>query len=301
MLHYENIMHLMCIKDMQLQLKVSQSTFTGSFRMKRVWLIGLLLIATNVFSQTIITKVIQLQYISAEQAIKLMQPLMEPGEKLSGSGQTLIAKVGSQTLTQIRTVLHQVDVPPVTFNISIYQGDPQWLSTQNNNSVNYSTQTQSQMLQSQSVKVMSGDSALVTMNQEVPIVSSVGAGYFSGIAYKQHQIRNGILVRPVLRGSQVQLGVRRLREQANPAGGQQFDNQKIETTLMVPLNKWVSLGSPMGAQQTDNSSTYYSAGNTFAQQSALYVKVSIISGSLGGNNNQSNTRSNNQSNGANGW
>ncbi|MFT4059000.1 MAG: type II/III secretion system protein [Legionella sp.] len=267
--------------------------------MKRVLLIGLLFIATQVFSQPMITKMIQLHYISAEQAIKIMQPLMQSGEKLSGTGQTLIAKVSEQTLTQMRTVLHQVDVPPVTFNISVYQGDPQWLSTQNDGSVNYSTQTQSQMLQSQSVQVMNGDSALVAMNQEVPIVTSVGAGYFSGISYQQHQIRNGILVHPVLRGSQVQLNVRHLREQANPAGGQQFDNQKIDTTVMVPLNKWVSLGNPEGAQTTDNSSTYYNAGNTFAQQSALYIKVTIV-----GSSSQVNSRpgrSNQSINGAEGW
>lgn len=267
--------------------------------MKRVGFIALLFFASQVFSQTLITKVIQLQYIPADQAIKLMQPLMQAGEQLSGSGQTLIAKVSPQSLTQIRTVLHQVDVAPVTFNVSVYQGDPQWLSTQNDNSVTYSTQTQSQMLQSQSVRVMSGESALVAMNQEVPIVSSVGAGYFTGIAYQQHQIKNGILVAPVLRGSQVQLTVRRLREQANPAGGQQFDNQKIDTTLMVPLNKWVSLGSPEGAQQTDNSSTYYTAGNTFAQQSTLYVKVNIISG--GAQVNRGTPVNNSGVNGVNGW
>ncbi len=264
--------------------------------MKRLWLISLFFLATTVFSQPI-TKVIQLQYISAEQAIKLMQPLMQPGEKLSGSGQTLIAKVSPQTLTQMRVILHEMDVPPVTFNVSVYQGDPQWLSSQNDNSVSYSTQTSSEMLQNQSVKVMNGESALVTMNQEVPIITSIGAGYFTGISYQQHQIHNGILVHPVLRGKQVQLSVRRLREQMNPAGGQQFDNQKMDTTLMVPLNKWVSLGSPMGAQPTDNSSTNYSAGNTFNQQSALYIKVSIV----GSNDASSGTGQIDSTDGRNGW
>lgn len=252
--------------------------------MKRIGFILLLFFTTHVFSQTALTKVIQLQYISAPQAIKLMQPLMQAGEQLSGSGQTLIANVSPQTLKQMRVVLHQVDVPPVTFNVSVYQGDPQWLSSQNSSTVSYSSHTQAQMLQNQSVKVMNGESALVTMNQEVPIVTSVGAGYFTGISYQQHQIKNGILVHPVLRGSQVELSVRRLREQANPAGGQQFDNQKMETTLMVPLNKWVSLGSPEGAQETDNSSTSYGAGNTFAQQATVYIKVSIV----GANNNAPN-------------
>lgn len=271
----------------------------GSFRMKRIVLMSLLLIAGNLYAETMITKVMQLHYIPAAQVIKLMEPLMQSGEQLSGSGQTLVAKVNPETLTQIRTVLHQIDVPPVTFNVSIYQGDPQWLSTQNNNSVTYSTQSQAQMLQNQSVTVMSGNSALVSMNQEVPIVTSVGAGFYAGITYQQHQIKNGILVHPVLKGSQVELSVRRLREQANPAGGQQFDNQKIETTVMVPLNKWVSLGTPMGAQPVDNSSTSFSAGNTFAQQATLYIKVSIIGG--GSPTSAPSSRSSDSSDGSNGW
>lgn len=251
--------------------------------MKRLLCVSLLFLAGAVFADAAVTKVIQLRYIPADQVIKLLQPLLQEGDNVSGSGQTLVAKVSPQTLTQIRTLLHQVDVPPVTFNVTVYQGNSQWLSKQNDNSVTYSTSTRSQKLQSQSVQVMNGNSALVSMDQEVPIVTSVGVGFFTGITYQQHPIKNGLLVHPVLRGSQVELGVRRLREQMNPAGGQQFDNQKIDTTVMVPLNKWVSLGSPEGAAPTDNNSTYYTAGNTFDQQSTLYIKVTVVGQNSGGN------------------
>ena len=243
--------------------------------MKRFWMIGLLLLANNVFSQTLITKVIELHYVPAPKVIQLVQPLLQSGEKISGSGQTLVVQVSPQTLTGIRTVLHQIDVPPVTFNISIYQGDPNWLSAQNKNSVSYSTQSPEEVRRSQSVKVMSGDSAFVSTGEEVPIVTSVGAGFFTGISYEQHQIKNGLLVQPVLRGSRVELKVRRVREQQNPAGGQQFDNQNVATTLMVPLNKWVSLGTPEGAQNSDPSSVSYPAGSPFSQQATLYVKVTV--------------------------
>ncbi|CAM2744203.1 type II/III secretion system protein [Legionella steigerwaltii] len=244
--------------------------------MKRFWLIGLLLLANNVFSQTLITKVIELHYVPVQKVIQLVQPLLQSGEKISGSGQTLIVQVSPQTLTQIRTVLHQIDVPPVTFKISIYQGDPNWLSAQNENSVTYSSQSPAEVKRSQSVKVMSGESAFVSTGEEVPIVTSVGAGYFTGISYEQHQIKNGLLVQPIMRGSKVELKVRRIREQQNPAGGQQFDNQNIDTTLMVPLNKWVSLGSPEGAQDTDSSSVSYTAGRPFSLQATLYVKVTVV-------------------------
>lgn len=243
--------------------------------MKR-WLIGLLFLTTNAFSQTIITKVIELNYLQADKVVQLIKPLLQESEKVSGSGQTLIVKVQPQTLTQIRDILHKIDVAPVMFNISIYQGDPNWLSAQNSNSVSYSTQPRSEQVRSQSVKVMSGASAFITTDQQVPIITSVGAGWNIGIAYQQHNISNGLEVWPVLKGSQVKLTLKRVREQANVAGGQQFDNQQLDTTVMAPLNKWVSLGSTEGSQNTDPSSTSNSAGRPFSQNSTLYIKVSVI-------------------------
>lgn len=264
------------------------------------WLIALLFFTNNAFSQTMMTKVIELNYLQANKVIQLIQPLMQAEEKVSGSGQTLIVTVCPQTLTQIRTILHQIDVPPVTFNIAIYQGDPNWLSSQNGSSVSYSTQPRSEQLRSQSVKVMSGESAVISTGEEVPIISQLsggigggagtdaGNGDYFGIAYEQYNIKNGFVVSPVLKGSQVKLTIKRLREQVNAAGGQQFDNQQLNTTIMAPLNKWVSLGSAEGSQNQDSSSTSYSAGRSFSKNSTLYIKVSVMNTKPSGANNNSN-------------
>ena len=169
---------------------------------------------------------------------------------------------------------------------------------------------------------MSGESALISTGEEVPIITSIngssglnsggpstggnssagngsgvgnkrGAGSgnangnngggnnslngdYYGITYEQHNIKNGLRVWPVLKGSQVKLTVKRMREQVNAAGGQQFDNQQVNTTIMAPLNKWVSLGSAEGSQDSDSTATSYSAGRTFSQSSTLYIKVSIM-------------------------
>jgi hypothetical protein len=258
---------------------------------------------------------------------------LQKGEAVSGSGQTLIVKVSPQTLTQIRDILHRIDVPPVTFKVAIYQGDPNWLSAQNSNSVSYSTQPKSEQLRSQSVQVMSGESAMISTGEEVPIITSVSGGNggsingaagaanggvgsgnrgagagnrganrgagagngtinpyngeYAGINYEQHNIRNGLMVWPVLKGSQVKLTVKRVREQVNAAGGQQFDNQQVETTIMAPLNKWVSLGNAEGSDHTDSKSTSYSAGRPFSQNSTLYIKVTVINANPSGVNNKS--------------
>lgn len=244
--------------------------------MKR-WLIGLLFFAGNAFSQGMITKVIELNYVQADNVIQLIQPLLQSGEKISGSGQTLVVSVSPDTLTEIREVLHKIDVPPVTFNISIFQGDPDWLSQQNQNDVTYSTNPQFQVQRNQSVNVMSGQSALVSTGEQVPVVSAVGVGFYNtGIAYQQHNIDNGLLVQPVLQGSQVKLTVKRVRQQQSVESSQQFDNQEVATTVMAPLNKWVPLGTAEGAQQADSNSTSYTAGRPFSLNSTLYIKVTVV-------------------------
>lgn len=237
------------------------------------WFFLLVLVATGAFSQG---KVIQLHYLQVEQAVQLIQPLLEENDKVGGSGQTLVIKANSSTILQIREMLHKVDVPPVTFTVSVYQGDPEFLSVQNNNSIVYSTQPQSEKQRSQSVKVMNGSAAYIDTNEEMPIVSSVGVGLFTGVDYQQHQVKNGFWVQPTLQGDQVKLTIKKIREQISSAGGQQFDNQQVNTTVMVPMNKWVLLGSAEGAQPVDNSSITLSAGRSYSQNSSLYIKVSLV-------------------------
>ncbi len=246
------------------------------------WLVSLLFFTVNVFAQSsMITKVIDLRYQNADHIIPLVQPLLQNGEEISGSGQTLVVKVLPNTLTQLRTVLHKLDQPPVTFKITIYQGDPDWLDTQNNDSTisTVSTESRSNQLQSQSVTVMNGESAFVSTGQDQPVVSSVSAGWAPGISYDRRMVQNGLLVQPVLQGEQVKLSVRRMRQQDSRVSSQQFDDQQVVTTVMVPLNQWVSLASVQGSQPSASSTTQViRVGDQFSQNSTLYIKVNVVDG-----------------------
>ena len=104
------------------------------------WILCLLFFVAPVFAQPPVTKVIELHYLTADKVIELMKPFMEPGEQMSGQGQMLVLKVNPKTLSDIRSVLHQIDVPPITFKVSIHQGDSnvmaplnQWVALGNTN------------------------------------------------------------------------------------------------------------------------------------------------------------------------
>jgi hypothetical protein len=246
--------------------------------MKKIGLWILLLLAPTVFAEGLITKVIHLNYRPANEVITLVKPLLQSGEEITGSGQTLIVKLSPTTLTQLRAVLHSIDVPPVTFNVTIFQGPADWLSAQNDNTTTISTASTSNQQSTQSVKVMSGESAFVSMGEEIPVVTSVGAGFWTGVDYQQHQTQRGLLVQPSLAGNQVKLKIKRIRSQENSQmhGSQQFENQNIATTLMLPLNKWVALGSSENASTSKFNEVSYSVGNRFADSATLYIKVTTL-------------------------
>ena len=75
-------------------------------------ILGLMFLATNVLAQSLVLKIVKLHYVQAEQVKELIRPLMSAREEMSGSEQIFILKVMPQTLTNIRTILHQIDVPP---------------------------------------------------------------------------------------------------------------------------------------------------------------------------------------------
>lgn len=228
------------------------------------------------FADSNIAKVIQLHYQQAQTIIKLAQPLLQNGEKISGSGQTLVVNVSPATLTKLRALIHQLDQPPVTFQISIFQGDPDWLNQQDDTSWSISTNSQQQQQRSQSVQVMNGESAFISTGQDQPMITNIGFGWFSGgVNYQRQMVQNGLVVVPELQGQQVKLSVKRIRQQNNQVNNQTIDQQQVDTTVMVPLNKWVTLGSAQGSPQADDNTEVIRAGNQFTQNSTLYVKVTV--------------------------
>lgn len=247
----------------------------------RFILIGFLFIGT-VFAQAstqpqpLLARVIDLHYVKAETLIPQLNMFLQPGEKIGGSGSSLMLSVSAETLTQIRPIIHKLDSPPVVFNISIHQGDNNWLSEQNNSEVVYSASSRNESSNAQSVNVMSGKSAYVSMGSERPVISSVSGGWEPGVSYQQKEAQQGFYIQPVLQGSQVKISIKRTRDQANPANDQATQNQYVETTTMVPLNKWVKLGAT-GDSSTNSqpSSTVYTADNSYTNETTLFIRINI--------------------------
>lgn len=245
----------------------------------RILLASLLLFVSPIFAQSeppaMIIKVIDLHYIQANKLIPQLTPLVASGESVGGSGYSLILKVSPDTLTQLRPVIHQLDVAPVVFNVSIRQGSNDDDST--GNDTVYSASSNAQAGNAQSVSVQNGQAAFVATGSERPVISGVSGGLFPGVSYAPQNEQQGFFIKPILQGQKVQVTIRRNRSQANATDNQASQNQNLDTTTMVPLNQWVLLGS--SGQDNINpqpSSSTYSAGDSFNNQAALFIRISVV-------------------------
>lgn len=222
-----------------------------------------------------IDKMISLQYQSADKIKQLIQPVLKPGDKVSASGQTLVVSVQPSTLTAIREIIHRLDVPPVTFKISVFQGPANQPPPSNNKFRHViSTQSQDQQLQYQSVRVDNGNAAFISTGSDKPYIAAVGAGWFNlGVAYQRQQVNTGFFVRPELQGSQVHLRFYRVRDNSSRVNNQEIRQQRAETTMTVPLNKWVELGSAQGQMPTQPHTMSIQVGDPNEVNSTIYIKV----------------------------
>lgn len=222
-----------------------------------------------------IDKVITLQYQTADKVKRLIQPVLKPGDKVSGSGQTLVVSVRPSTLTAIREIIHRLDVPPVTFMISVFQGPANQAPPSNNQFRQViSTQSRDQQQQYQSVRVDNGNAAFISTGNEKPYVAAVGAGWFNlGVAYERKQVNKSFFVRPELQGAQVRIQIYRVRDNVNRVNNQQIRQQRAETTMTVPLNQWVVLGSAQGQPPTRPGTMSIQVGNPNDVNSTIYIKV----------------------------
>lgn len=243
----------------------------------RTWILLFLLVLSPLgFAKDLINKVLPITYAKPAQIEAALKPLLKPGETMSVYNQSLIVHVSEDTLTQMRSLIHQLDLAPSVFIISIHQGDAQWLN-EPQDSIHYSATGKQAQENNQSVQVQSGSYAYVSTGTDTPVVSQVSAGWVTGVGYDRMKSDKGFLIQPELQGSKVKITIKRMFAQQNRVNQQDQQDQQTATTTLIPLNKWVALSQSRGPENpTAKDSVSYEAGNSFDTDGTLYIKIELV-------------------------
>lgn len=265
-----------------------------------------LLLNTQAYSDDV--EVITLHHRSAEDLIPLLQPLVGETGVVSGRGDQLLLRTTPERLSQIRTLLTQLDRPPRRLRISVQQlshaedqqrngavrgslqyradgpkdadGGSTWLHGE---AKERSTRRADRLLQQ--VQVLDGNEAYIQVGKDIPQVRSielvnpaypdgdVSGGYY-GI--QRRTVTSGFYVRPRVHGDWVTLEIAPQREQQAPRGGGRIDTHQVATTLTGPLGEWLELGRVRSDDRVTDQEVIRSTRFEDQREARILVKVEVL-------------------------
>lgn len=223
-------------------------------------------------------EVVPLRYRTAEQVLPLLRPLVDPGGAVTGMQGTIVIRSNRRNIENLKQALAAFDRMPRRLMVSVRQEAGADVAAsgatggvvvgpggvQGGGRV-YSSRGASDERVGQTVQVLEGNAAFISVGQSVPVVTrsttgvqmtpGVGGrpGSFGGITSETtgyRDVSTGFTVVPRVNGSEVILEINPVRQRVQPPGsGMQgpqgqpvFENQSVTTTVSGRLGEWIDLG-----------------------------------------------------------
>ena len=233
-------------------------------------------------------ELITLQNRMAEDVIPLIQPMLQPGDAISGSGSQLILRASPATQAQVQRLLQELDRTPRNLVISVRSDDemraaregvqgrvivhPEGVSV---NGRIESSRSSMDNNATQQIRVLEGSPARLRVRRETPYAQPVWVETPHGVqrvpATAIRETGRWLNVAPTLQGEQVLLDIQPESAQINPQHPRSTDVQSLSTRVRVPLGQWVPLGGvDSREQQQINGKT-----SSQSQSNQTWVKVEL--------------------------
>lgn len=214
---------------------------------------------------------ISLKHRNAETLIPLLQPVVDEGIKISGTGPTLIVNSLPWQLTEIRQIVQELDTPLQSLLISVRQekekkskvirGDVSGTVEKPKIKI-FGTSKNGRDRVSQQLRVIEGEWATIRAGESIPVVTQTVIDGVSQQAIEYKDIDSGFEVRPLLRGESITLTIKPFRAKRSLNGGGLVQQQELHTTVTGQLGQWIELGGADESHHYSGSGTVYITGKS---------------------------------------
>jgi len=277
--------------------------------MKNILALLLFLVSLNAWSDMII-ETIQLQHRNSEEVVPIVKPMLDPEGSLTGLGYKIIIKSTPDNISEIRTLIKEIDVNPKNLKISVsYRdqskqsnrggsvsiqargdigsveiGDPDNqldgnLTVSNSNDKVkfdariYETKSKNNNNDIQTMSVTEGYWGTISMGQEIPYarrVRNADGTVTETVQYKK--IMSGFRVMPQVNGENVTLTIQQ-QKQARSNNGISIDSSQIETVISGRLGEWMFIGGTDHQKNLSQSGLSYSTRIRSTDVNQVWIKV----------------------------
>ncbi len=229
---------------------------------------------------------ITLKHRNAESLIPLLQPVLNEGVRISGTGATLIVNCQPGQLKEIHKLLEQLDTPLQPLKISVVQSADATRSALHSDVSGtlqqprvhvYATNKRTKEAMSQQLRVIEGQWAFISAGKSLPVTGQTTIHSHHGTSMQQsieyQEVQSGFEVSPTLRGDSVTLQVRPFRARHSPRGGGIIEQQEIITTVSGRLGEWITIGGMDEERQHAGMGTVHTTGNKRSARHDVKLKV----------------------------
>lgn len=249
--------------------------------------------------------VIELEHRPADEVIPVIAPLLDPADRLSGSGYQLFLNTSLEKLTQIKAIIAHLDQSAKQVAITVVQGENalntlQALSISGSvtigdgitvgtggrrmnpkDSVTIDAQNSQRATRSsdiQRVLVQDGNTATIYVGLSTPV--AMASPQYQGMRYHQvvefREMLTGVMVTPRLSGNQVSLSIETRRERPLDNQPAAVETQRVQTRVRGQLNEWIEIGGILSATGRTESGLIYGESGRQSSQKKVFVRVETI-------------------------
>lgn len=279
--------------------------------MRHVLLILFVLVSMQVRAEMTI-ETIDLKHRTANEVISVVQPMVQQGGSITGTGYKLFIKSTPANLEQLRAMIQQIDVAPQQLLITVSM-DKEVLNQMQDSSARVTVTTGTQRAtigekpatpaageihgqagngnikydawsrqqigtertpQGQQVRVTEGLWATVRTGQSVPVATRYQNSDGTVTETVTYQdVVSGFQVLPRVNGDNVILTIRPQSQSPSPSGGGVYLTLEMESTVTGQLGKWLTLGGIAEAQHTTGTGLTVRTQHRTEENSQIFVKV----------------------------
>ncbi len=263
-------------------------------------LLALLLSGGAVLAQQM--QVIDLHYRRADDLIPILQPLLEPGDAITGMDDKLFIRADPATMERVVEALEVIDQPPRQLVITVGQdsavdvsdaavrgaatissGDvsvgvnrpPGTGNSAGVVAVDRSRQTS--MRNVSSVRALDGTEAYIAVGQQVPFTSTqVNPGWGGPVATRSTTFRDvstGFYATARVNGDTVTISISPRQQSYDPALGGTIRTAGADSTINARLGEWVELGAVRESGSGADGGLLVWGRRTAQSQYTTWIKV----------------------------
>lgn len=278
------------------------------------WLLILFLLPALGLADDTRIQVIDLQGRSAEEMIPLIQPMLDEGDAITGTGYQLILRTRPENLARVEAVVKRLDQAPKRLRITLHRGELD-MREQYRHDVQLERKSDGVRLeageahnggglvveqrdeagsagvrmestrrvrdadQRQQVQALEGQAAYIATGIDFPYVSQVdrygSRGRGTSIDYRETSTGFYVLAR--LRGDgQVQLDISPHKEDLSRRGGGMVETSALITSVSGPVDTWLELGGIGESRNQDTQEYSHSRRTRDRQEELLWFRVEVL-------------------------